>query len=229
MNKFLLMFGGIWLLVGVPFLIVGVVVLRSDRAFARNARVTRGIVLSMDLGNSGGTGGRSTKYVVRYRFTAPDGRVLEGREPVGRDRWLALAEREPIEIAYDPADPTRHRPAGTSDTVLGAIFAGLGGCFTIAGGLIFGIGVRGARRAARVRKAGMTAEAIVKHVRSTGVTINRRKQARVEYEFRDERGETRTGLSAYLPIDDATRWKPGDRITIKYDRDRPTVSIWEPQ
>lgn len=223
------MFGGIWLLVGVPFLVAGLLVLRSDRNFARDARVTRGTVLSKDIERSrGNNGSTSTRYVVRYRFTAPDGRVLEGRAGVDRDRWDALVEREPIEIAYDPADPASHRPAGASNTILGAIFAALGGLFSIAGGAIFAAGVRGARRAARVRENGMTAEAIVTRVRATNVSINKRKQARVEYEFRDERGEARTGKSGYLPVSEAARWTPGDRITIKYDRERPQVSFWDP-
>jgi hypothetical protein len=229
MNRFLLLFGGIWLLVGVPFTIAGTFIFTTEREFARSAVVARGIVLSKNVSRSRDSdGSTSTSYSVRYRFTPRGGRTMEGESSVDRDVWNALVEREPVEIAYLPDDPSNNRVRGESKMLVASIFGGLGSLFTIAGGVIFWIGVRGALRGRRIRDSGMTAEAVVTGVQMTNVRVNRRQQARVVYEFRDDGGGTRTGRGPYMPVDEAGRWKTGDHITIKYDRDRPQHSIWEP-
>ena len=148
--------------------------------------------------------------------------------PPGASVTVRSDPREPVEIAYLPRDPSNNRVRGESKMLLAWIFGGLGSLFAIAGGVIFGIGVRGSLRGRRIRETGMTAEAVITRVKMTNVRINRRRQARVVYEFRDDRGEKRTGKGPYMPLDEAERWKSGDRITIKYDRDRPQRSVWEP-
>jgi hypothetical protein len=229
MNRFLLLFGGIWLLVGVPFTIAGVWIYTTEREFERDAVVARGIVLSKDISRSrNNNGSTSTSYSVRYRFTPRGGTAVEGESTVDRDDWNRLVEREPIEIAYLPRDPSTNRVRGESKMLLAWIFGGLGSLFAIAGGVIFGIGVRGSLRGRRIRESGMTAEAVITGVKMTNVKVNRRRQARVVYEFRDDRGERRTGKGPYMGVDEAQRWKPGDHITIKYDRDRPQHSVWDP-
>jgi hypothetical protein len=229
MNRFLLLFGGIWLLVGLPFAITGIVLFRAEQHFAREARTATGIVLSRDIDrNRESDGSTKTRYSVRYRFTAPDGQVREGSTQLDRAQWQTLAEREPIEIAYAASDPSNHRVHGTSRTLLAIIFGGLGGAFTIAGAVIFSFGLRGSRRRRRLHETGMTADGAVTGVKATKVKINRQAQGRVLYEFRDDRGELRRSQSDYMPIDTAMEWKAGDRITIRYDRQRPQDSIWEP-
>jgi hypothetical protein len=230
MNRFLLLFGGIWFVVGLPFAVIGIYVWTAEREFEREARVATGIVVSKDINHSRNKdGSTSTSYSVRYRFTPRGGRTLEGESGVDRDGWNRFAEREPIEIAYLPSDPSNNRVRGTSKMVLAWIFTGLGGLFTVAGAVILGFGIRSSVRDRRLRDTGMTAEAVVTRVKATTVKINKRRQARVFFEFRDDRGQTRTGRSAHLPIDDAMAWKPGDRITIRYDRDRPQHALWEPE
>lgn len=230
MNRFLLLFGGIWLLVGLPFATVGIVVFSNERAFERDAQIARGIVLSKDVNRSRDSdGSTSTSYSVRYRFTPRGGRETEGSGRVDRDVWNALVEREPVRIAYLPSDPENNRVAGESKMLLAWIFGGLGSLFTIAGGVIFGFGIRGTLRDRRLREGGMTTEAVVTRVQMTNLRVNRRRQARVVYEFHDERGQTRTGKSRHIPVNEATAWKPGDRITIRYDREHPQHSLFEPQ
>ncbi len=230
MNRFLLLFGGIWLLVGVPFAIVGVFVYRTERAFERDGQVARGIVLAKEINRSrSNNGSTSTSYSVRYRFTPRGGRPIEGTSTVDSDVWDGLVEREPVQVAYLPSDPSNNRVSGESKMLVAWIFGGLGSLFTIAGGVIFGFGVRGSVRHRRLRETGMTAEATITRIQTTNVKINRRRQARIVYEFRDDRGRMRRGRSSHMPIDDAMAWKAGDRITIRYDRDRPQISAWEPR
>jgi hypothetical protein len=154
---------------------------------------------------------------------------MEGDTTVDDDVWNRLVEREPVDVAYMPGDPANNRLRGESKWVLAWIFGGLGGLFTIAGGVIFGNGVRGSLRNRRVREAGTTALAVVTRVQMTNVRINRRRQARIVYEFRDDRGKPRTGKGPYMPVEQAGQWEAGDQITIKYDRERPQHSLWEPE
>jgi hypothetical protein len=229
MNRFLLLFGGIWLLVGLPFAITGVVLLRAERNFAREVRTATGIVLTKEVDRDRDSDGSTrTRHSVRYRFTGPDGQVREGRAQIDRERWETLAEREPVEIAYAASDPSKHRVHGTSNMLLAIIFGTLGGAFSIAGAVIFSFGLRGSRRRRRLHETGMSAEGVVTRIKATKVRINRQAQARVKYEFRDDRGALRRGQSDYMPIGTAMEWKTGDRITIRYDRHRPQDSIWEP-
>lgn len=230
MNRFLLLFGGIWFLVGLPFTVIGIYVWTAEREFDRDARVATGVVLSKDVNHSRNKdGSTSTSYSVRYRFTPRGGRSLEGESGVDRDGWNRLAEREPIEIAYLPSDPSNNRVRGIRKMVLAWIFTGLGSLFTVAGGVILAFGIRGSVRHRRLRANGLTADAVVTRVQASNVRVNRRRQARVCYEFRDDRGQPHTGKSHHMPINEATAWKAGDRITIRYDRDRPRHSLWDPQ
>lgn len=45
------------------------------------------------------------------------------------------------------------------------------------------------------------------------------------HKYQDERGRSYTGKETF-PLEEAGRWKEGDRVTICYDRRRPSQSIW---
>jgi hypothetical protein len=166
---------------------------------------------------------------VRYRFRAPDGGTLDGESDVDYERWRGLAERGPVDIAFLPSKPSTNRVQGTSRLMMSVMFTLMGGFFAIAGAVILAYGIRGGRRATRLRETGLTAEATVTAVQPTRMTINGRRQGRVSFEFRDYQGRVQTGRSGYLPLDDAMRWKAGDRAAIRYDRDRPGESLWDPE
>jgi hypothetical protein len=164
---------------------------------------------------------------VRYRFTAPGENVLEGSSDVPYERWTELAERQPVEIAYLPSDPSRNRLRDTNRTTLGAVFTGVGGALAIAGAVIVGFGIRNRRRHRRLHETGLVADALVTDVRSAQLRVNGRQQGRVHYEFRDAMGALQSGKTAYMSLDEAMRWKQGDRIRIRYDREQPRHSILE--
>jgi hypothetical protein len=164
---------------------------------------------------------------VRYRFTAPADVVVEGTSDVPYDRWTELVERQPVEIAYLPADPGSNRLRGTRRTFMAAMFTGLGGAFAIAGAVIAFFGIRGARRQRRLHETGLMTDAVVTDVRAARLRVNGRQQGRVHYEFRDYQGGLHTGESSYMSLEDALQWKQGDRIRIRYDRDRPQRSVLE--
>jgi len=229
MNRFLLMFGGLWFIVGLPLAIGGVYVFAADQQFERDAQVATGTILTKDITRRRNNNGRgtSTSYSVRYRFVAPDNVLVEGTSDVPYSRWTELAERQPVEIAYLPSDPGNNRLRGTRRTFMAAMFTGLGGAFAVAGAVIALIGMRGTRRQRRLHETGLMTDAVVTDVHATRLTVNGRRQGRVHYEFRDYQGGLHSGKSTYMSLDDAMRWKQGDRIRIRYDRDQPQHSVLE--
>jgi hypothetical protein len=229
-SGFLSLFSGIWMIVGLTFLIAGIYMFTADRRFAREAQVTNGTVLSKDVHQKRDRGGDTSRtYSVRYRFTAPDGAALEGESDVDYERWRALVERAPVRIAFLPSKPSTNRVEGTSRLWMTVMFTLMGGLFAIAGAVIGASGIRSGRRAKRLRESGLIAEATVTAVEPTRMTINGRRQGRVAFEFRDYQGRVQTGRTGYLPLDEAMRWKAGDRVAIRYNRDRPAQSLWDPE
>jgi hypothetical protein len=225
MNRFLIWFGALWFLVGASFAAGGIYLLANEHAFESDAQSTTGIVLTKEVNRSRNRrGNTSTSYSVRYRFTTPDDGTLEGKSDVPYDEWTKLVERQPIEIEYLPSDPSANRLRGTNRRTLALIFTGMGSAFAIAGAVIMMAGIRAARRYRHLRETGELTEGVVTDVRAARLRVNGRQQARVHYEFRDYQGGTHAGQSAYMPLDDAMRWQQGERIRVRYDRDRPQIS-----
>jgi hypothetical protein len=177
MSGFLRLFGGIWLLGGLPFLIAGIYMFTADRRFASEAQVARGTVVAKEVHQRRDSDGdTSTSYAVRYRFRAPDGTTLDGSSDVAYERWRGLVERGPVGVAYLPSNPSTNRVEGTSRLWMTVLFTLMGGFFAAAGAVILSYGIRGRRRETRLRETGLTAEATVVDVQPTRMTINGRRQ-----------------------------------------------------
>lgn len=227
-DNFWLFFGGIWLLVGFPFLCIGLGVagstyLRHQR-LDEAGRATEGIVLTKSYSDDGDS---SARHSVGYRFTAPGGRVLRGTADVDGATWDRLAERGPVRVTYLPSDPATHRIDGeTRDWLLGGIFAVVGGIFTILGGFVFVRGLQVLRRVERLERGGREAEAEVLEVAPGSISVNDVPQYVIRYRYVDHRGKTHAGRSAPMPPEEAEAWQAGDRGTVRYDADRPGASVW---
>jgi hypothetical protein len=144
-RSFPIWFGGIWLLCGVPFLIVGVYVgidtLREQERYASEAQVTQGMVLTKRISRGSQ---ESTTYWVRYRFEAPDGAEVTSETKVSGALWDRLVEREPVRITYLRDRPGAHRIEDQgSDWVLPVVFTVLGSVFVPLGGWIVSRGFKG--------------------------------------------------------------------------------------
>jgi len=83
-----------------------------------------------------------------------------------------------------------------------------------------------AKTKARIWMHGTATEATVASVEETNVKINRRPMWVVCYQYRDHTGQAREGKSHYMSVDTAHAWKMGDRVPIRYDRDKPDLSAW---
>jgi hypothetical protein len=78
----------------------------------------------------------------------------------------------------------------------------------------------------RLLVEGVPAEATVTAVHETRVSVNRVRQWRIRYRYRDHLGQTHEGRSGYLSPHDVEDWREGDRGAVRFDRDRPEVSVW---
>lgn len=225
-RHFWLVFGGIWLAVGLPFVLSGLHMLRTESRFGEEAVSVQGTVLTRDIHRGRNTnGGSSTRYEVSYRFTADD-RTFEHRDEVDVQTWEALTERGPVEVQYLPDDPTQSRISGETDRVGSLLMSGLGGFFAVAGGLIVAYDLRRLLLRARLQREGVSADATVTGVGPTNFSVNRVPQWVIRYRYSDQRGQNHTGKSEYLSPEEAQEWKDGDVGRVRYDRQRPAQNVW---
>lgn len=231
-KNFWLWFGGIWLFCGLPLLMTGLYTgaqyVHVTKRLAAEGRTVEGIVLTKAITSSSSTSSRGNStptYKVTFRFLTRGG-LVTGEAEVTRDTWDSLVEREPIQITYLPGAPQHHRVEGQAGgwmpPVLMTIF---GGIFTSLGGFILLRARSRLETMRRLQREGITTTATVSEVRAANMRINGVQQLAVHYQYRDERGRSYTGKET-LPPEEADGWKAGDRVTIRYDRRRPNLSIW---
>lgn len=230
-KNFWFWFGGIWFAVGTPFLVIGLYLgvqhITVTKRLDSEGRTAEGMILTKTRKTSSSGSGRSSSpaYEVTFRFPAPNG-MAQGKADVSVETWDRLIEREPVRVTYLPDAPQHYRIEGQSGgailplifTVLGGIFGGLGGFILLRARNLMQI-----RR--HLQRDGVTTTATVSDVRPASMRINGVQQLAVHYEYRDERGRSHTGKETVQP-EEASRWKTGDRITIRYDRRKPGRSIW---
>lgn len=230
-RNFGLIFGAIWLVVGIPITVAGYFMWQSEQRFANEAVTIEGTVLTRDIRtarrhSSSGGSSTSTEYWVSYRFQASDGIRYEGSSKVDVHVWEGLQEQGPVTVSYLTSDPATNRVAGEPDRVGAAIMAGLGGFFSLAGGTIVLVSLGKRLSRARLLRDGMSAEATITTVEETSFSINRVPQWIIRYRYNDHRGRTYEDKSSYLSPQEANNWKEGDTGKVKYDREKSNKSLW---
>ena len=219
--NFWLFFGSVFLLVGLPFVLLAGYFLVQERQLAAAGRVLQATVVTKHMSRSGSNVNRS----VTYRFSDADGQTIEGRSDVGESLWSALIEGGAVDVAYLPNRPSVNRIVGTSKVTLLLIFAFVGAYLSVAGGTIAGAALRHGRMRRRLLTAGVRAPATVAGVKAMNLRVNGRTQWRLAYEYRDYQGQPHR-RSMYLDGDEARRWQPGDTGEVLFDPDRPQRAIW---
>lgn len=222
-RSFWLFFGAIWLLVGVLMLVIGAGMAIEERAWSGAVRTT-GMVLTKDIVRADSDS--STQYRITFRYRTEAGQTVEGDQQVAVATWERLTERGPVDVFYLPgsSDPARLEPG--SDPVGALIFLAFGVGLTAVGGTLFGRALLRLMRSRRLLRSGVDADATVSAVEQTDVSFNRRQQFRVRYDYRDSAGGTHAGDSGYLEWEEASAWKVGDTVAVRYDPQRPNESLW---
>ena len=227
-QNFWLMFGGIWLLGGAPFLVAGIffgitqVIL--DHRLQAEGHTVQGMVLTKTISSSKGS---SPNYSITFRFVPREGPPVKGEAQISPVAWEELTEREPIAVTYVPDHPSSYRvESQKSSWVLAVIFTILGGFFTSAGGFVFVRGLARIRRTTRLEREGMVTEGTVLDVALGQLSINGVPQWAIRYRYQDHAGCTHMASSDSLTPEMAQAWNVGDTGTVRFDRRRPQESIW---
>jgi Protein of unknown function (DUF3592) len=224
-GNFWLLFGGIWAVVGIPFLVIGLVMAVQPSRY-QNAEVADGIVLTKlitrDRNNS------NVKHVVTYRFTTVDGQtVVEGRASVKRDFWDQLRERGTIKVMYQPRSPGTHRVEGESgDLAMIVIFTLVGLVVGGTGSVMVYKALAGIWQELHLGREGLTAQAEVLEVVPRRITVNDMPLATIRYRYHDHLGRPHEGKTPMMPADEAESWQKGATATVRFDRARPQRSTW---
>lgn len=225
-------FGGVWLLCGTPFLILGIYIgvdnLRQQERFKNEAQVTEGMVLTKRISRSTDSQGReSTSYWVGYRFRASDGTTVRNEMQVSEKLWDRLVEREPVRVSYLPGRPQANHIEGEGPSwIVPGVFALIGFVFAGGGGVIFAKGLGGILRELRLRDEGATVEATVVEVGPANISFKGVPQWRIRYRYQDYSGRTHRGESNVMTPEEAQAWKAGDKGTARFDSRAPKKSIW---
>ena len=90
--------------------------LRDTRILEDGVRLQAQVVSLERIRDTASDG--STDYLVKYRFTAPDGTVVQKQGGLDRASWNALRVGGPVAVAYHPDDPARGLLVGGGVTSL---------------------------------------------------------------------------------------------------------------
>src|SRR5687768_2315213 len=231
-KNFWFWFGGIWLVVGTIFLVVGISVgvYRSqlnDR-LDKEGRTVDGIVLTKEIYTTSNKrrSRSSPSYRVAFRFVPREGEMVRGTADVTTEEWDLLEERGPIQVTYLPERPQSYRVTGQSqDVLLPIIFGVVGGVVGSIGGFIVYNAVGKRKREKELSRTGVTAEATITDIGPSYLRIKGVSQIKVSYHFQDGRGQTREGSCTMSP-EVAGNWSPGQKGQVRYDPRKPTANVW---
>lgn len=120
--------GGVWMVVGIVFLIIGVCLLtkRTRRATSCTAKTT-GHVADLAVSTSGGC--TMWSPVIQYEV---DGLIYVKPSPYASSQ-VSYAIGEPVEVFYDPQNPHEYRiPQSTAGKGVAVVFTAVGaGCLVL--------------------------------------------------------------------------------------------------
>lgn len=226
---FALVFGAIWLAVGLIFLPVGLVLAWHEyqRGTVIPAEGERALGMVLTRTYTASSKNNDPSYSIEYRFATREGRQITSRAKVTRAEWELLKERGPVKVGYLPANPDINRvPSQLGDTVEAVVFSAVGGVFSLLGGVIAGIGLLRLLRQRRLASSGSSAQARVESVVETNYSVNGVRQLAVSYRFQDSSGREMHGKSEPMSPQEAANWKPGDVGAVRYDAAAPQKNLW---
>ena len=225
--------GALWLgtvlgLLGIVFAIIGVRDAYTERQYHAQGLTVAATVTDKSIERANHEENSRTRYLVSYRFTSPEGQDMESSAEVPVEAWERLEAGQTFPVTYLPDAPgsSRVQSGGEDDWIAVYVFLAIGAVFTLLGGGLAYSDLRLIRRTIRVSRHGLPTEGTMVTVRQTGTSINRVPQWRLSYRYRDHLGRTQEGASHLLSPEEASAWKAGDRGTVRFDRERPEISVW---
>lgn len=222
----LLWVGTLFLILGLVFLTIGIRVSLEEHAYNTRGLDVQAVVLDKTLVRANRQDIARTQYLVTYRFTSANGEEMNGTADVPVEEWERLEPGLTFPVTYLPDKMDSRRPPGGDEWIAAMVFGIVGGVFTLLGGGLAFVDIRGLVRASHVLRHGLVTEGTVVRTEPTGTSMNRVTQWQIRYRYRDHIGRTQEGLSHLVSPGEAARWKENDSGTVRFDRERPEVSLW---
>jgi len=225
-RSFLLWVGMPFLILGLVFLTIGVQASLEEHAYRTQGLTVEAVMPDKSIVKADRQQNPRTQYVISYRFTPAQGETITGSAEVPVEEWERLEAGRTFTVTYLPGDPASSRPPGGDDWIAALVFSLVGGVFTLLGaGLVFEDGRR-LVRAARVLRRGIPTEGTVVRTEPTNASINRVTQWQIRYRYRDHVGRAQEGVSPLVSPEEALEWKESDHGIVRFDRERPEISLW---
>jgi hypothetical protein len=234
-SKFAIIFGGVWLVLAIPFILAGIYMLKLEQRYEDEGISVPGTVSSKRI-EERRERDRQTKreeikksYYVKYNFDVSGDQHLEGEDSVSSDVWQNLSENSPIQIQYLKGEPEKNRVAHAPERLGGILFLLFGGIAEIVGLVSIGYVIKKKRTIKNLIQNGMMVDGTITKVYASSLTINDQRQWQFEYSYRDLKGGQHTGKSDYLTPDAALAFKSGLKGRVRYDQNKPQKSLWVQQ
>jgi hypothetical protein len=218
--------GTFLLLIGSVFFVVGVQEFQKEQTFRSQGLTAHAIVVEKSLVKAKRGENRATRYVITYRFTTQAGEERDGSADVPVEEWERVERGQTIPVTYVPGVPDANRAQGNNEWIAALVFLCLGGVFVLLGGGLAFSDARALVRATRLSRHGLVTDGTVLRAEPTGTMINRVTQWRIVYRYRDHVGRSHEASSYLMPPEEAASWKDGDTGTVRFDRERPEISLW---
>jgi len=106
------------------------------------------------------------------------------------------------------------------------LFLGVGAVAAAAGGAIIYLARTASARDRRLMETGIKATATVTDIRQSFIKINRQQRYHVVYRYESGNGQVFTGESRAVSAASVAQYRPGDRVAIKVDPQRPEESLF---
>ena len=230
MGRFLLIFGLVWLLVGVPFTLVGIYSLKKEQNYNENSAQTSGTVVDKKIRESRDSDNRvSLSYYLKYRFVDDLGEEIEAEDSVVKEFYEKTNSGDQVTVQYIPKEAafeSRIADGAESDTVAGWLFTAMGGICVLIGSISLFYYVRNALTVRNLIRDGRLTEGTVIRVVPGSLTINNVIQYKIHYKYHDHYGREHNGISAHMPPEEAEQWSAGDKGKIRFHKDQVHKSLW---
>jgi len=231
-GSFLIIFGLLWLVFAVPFLLFGLYMIRTEQRFAKEGITVAGTLTNKTV-EENREKDRETKkiritksYYAHYSFATKEGVQIQAKDSVDKEVWDGLSDKSPIQIQYLPDSPNSNRVARESSIIGGVLLGAFGVLALIIGVYSLGYDIKKRLYAKRLINNGFLTDGTILRVRMGELTINDITQYLVDYSYRDQRGGVFEGRSEHMTPEEASAWKEGDKCKVRFDRDQPSKSIW---
>jgi hypothetical protein len=218
--------GAFFCLLGALFFVVGAHQALAEYLFSRDAQATEASVIGKTVQPAESGLNSTTRYVIRYRFVAADGSLVERSEFVPVETWEGVQAGSAIPVRYLPGAPTRSRADATADWPFAIIFMALGGIFCAVGGPLAYFGSRETTRQWRLWRTGIAVPATVTGISASSTRINNVRQLQILYRYKDALGAVHEATSAPMSPERTFGWSKGDTGSARYDPQNADSSIW---